>query len=236
MTSGTAQPALTALIPEIAPELVFGQVLISYAAVGYELRHRDDRGAAGLREVPIAELRSLAATTEAGEFRPLKAAPNLRRGWRSLAQNAQDLEEALRHVYPGAVADWFAARLTPPPVTDYRAFTARQSGMYRVTTTLSDGQVAAVARAGCHKRFCLKRRLWTVDGLDRDRAEDKSLLVCLEPCAVLLELARVIARALERGEAPPADEGVPTREADFSQGGNPRLAQWRLETAVLARS
>jgi len=236
MAFGTANPALTALIPEIAPELVFGEVLISIAGDGYELRYREDRGAAGLRDVPIAELRSLAATTEAGEFRPLKAAPNLRRGWRCLARSAQELEEALRHLYPGAVADWFAARQTPPPVTDYRAFTARQSGMYRVTTTLSDGQVAAVARAGCHKRFCLKQRLWTVDGLEQDRAEDKSLLACLEPCAVLLEFARVIARALERGEAPPADKGVPTREADFSQGGNPRLEQWRLETAALARS
>lgn len=236
MASGTAHPALTALIHAIAPELVFGEVLISNGGDGYELRHRADRGAAGLREVLVADLRSLAATTEAGVFRPLKAAPNLRRGWRSVARNAQELEDALRHLYPGAVAAWFAGRLTPPPVTDYRAFTARQSGMYRVTATLSDVQVAAVARAGCHKRFCLKQRLWTVDGLERDRAEEKSLLKCLEPCAVLLEFARVIAWALERGEAPPADEGVPTREADFSQGGNPRLAQWRLEIAALARS
>jgi hypothetical protein len=51
-----------------------------------------------------------------------------------------------------------------------------------------------VIRAGCDARFCLKRRLWTVAGLPPDAAEAKSLIPCLEPCAVLMEFARKAVR------------------------------------------
>jgi hypothetical protein len=98
-------------------------------------------------------------------------------------------------LYPGAVADWFATQAAQPPVTSYREFTSRQTGMYRITTHLDDAAVAAVIHACCHKDFCLKRRLWTVEGAAPDAADAKSLIPCLEPCAILLEAARKAARA-----------------------------------------
>jgi hypothetical protein len=79
-------------------------------------------------------------------------------------------------------------------VTDYRAFTERQTGMYRITTKLSDSDVAGVIRACCAKESCLKRRLWTISGLETDSPETKSIIPCLEPCAMLLESARTAAR------------------------------------------
>jgi hypothetical protein len=112
---------------------------------------------------------------------------------------------------------------------------------------LDDEQVAQVARACCHQRFCLKQRLWTVEGLSPDGAAEKSLLPCLEPCAILLEFARTVVR-LEQNEpfrAPESAEERNTlavsleqlarsgsdeiREADFSAPQNPRRAQWLLE-------
>ena len=77
------------------------------------------------------------------------------------------------------------------PVQHYREFTARQTGMYRVTQQLSDLEAAAVIRAGCHAQFCLRKRFWTVDGLNPDGVQDgKSRIPCLEPCPLILELAR----------------------------------------------
>ncbi|MEN9573911.1 MAG: hypothetical protein RL514_1766 [Verrucomicrobiota bacterium] len=239
-------PALTAFCTLLAPELVLAQTLVRRLATGFELRHVGEREAAAesLRLVAVAGLRALANHTAAGAFRPLKAAPNLRAGWRCVAGNEAELESALSQLYPGAVADWFAAQQAEPPVTHYRAFTARQSGMYRITTLLTDAQAAPVIRACCAERFCLKRRLWTVDGLAPDAADAKSLIPCLEPCAVLLEFARKAVRieqeegkptlmlapsemtsllaALETALAhPPADQ----REGDLAAADNPRRLQ-----------
>lgn len=239
-------PALAAFCALLAPELALAQVLVRRQASGFDLRHVNDRAAApeSLRAVAVSELRALANHTAGGEFRPIKAAPNLRAGWRCLAANEAEFESALNQLYPGAIADWFAAQQATPPVTQYRDFTARQTGMYRITTMLTDTQAGQMIRACCDARFCLKRRLWTVPSLAPDTAAAKSLIPCLEPCAVLLEFARKAVRieqeenkpvvtlapsevasllaALETALAhPPAGQ----READLSAADNPRRLQ-----------
>lgn len=192
----TKNPVLKAFAAQIGNEILLAQVLMQRSGSGYDLRHIEDRDvpAEKLRDVPPAEARSLAQFTASGEFRPLKAAPTLPKGWRIEAANDSDLELALNGLYPGALADWHAAQVQNPPVTDYRAFAGRQSGMYRITTKLTDAQVAVVIGRGCGTANCLKCRLWTVAGLEPDRAVQKSIIPCLEPCAVLLELARKAAR------------------------------------------
>ena len=91
-------------------------------------------------------------------------------------------------------------------------------------------------RAGCHGKFCLKQRLWTVNGLPPDSSEEKSLIPCLEPCALLLEFARKAMRleqAVASGETidiPRADEtNSEMREADFESSSNPRRLQLAIE-------
>ena len=119
--------------------------------------------------------------------------------------------------------------------------------MYRLTQMSTDAQAAHMVTAGCHKNFCLKRRLWTVASLAPDRAEDKSCLPCLEPCAVLLEFARKAMRIEQQEKVSVAlapDElatlaavldsaGVcassSTREGDFNAPANPRRAQLVLD-------
>ena len=250
MVSAIANPAFEAFVAELRPEMVFGEVLIRKNADGFQLCHAQDREVAELRETDLTELRQLAQFTSANQFRPLKSAPTLRRGWRFATAHSPDLEMALQTIYPGAVADWFAAREPNPPVTHYRAHTSRQSGMYRITTTLTDLQAARVARAGCDRQFCLKQRLWTVEGLEPDRAEAKSVIPCLEPCAVLLEFARTATRLEQRSTpvmmSPEEVEVVvaaleqrdgrlaTTREADFSAPQNPRRVQLILEKLTSA--
>jgi len=255
VVSAVPNPALDAFVAQLATEFVFAEVLVRRTGDSFRLTHLSDRDAGPLCSVTVEELREVTQFTAAKQFRPLKSAPNLQRGWEFVADSEAELELALECLYPGAVADWFAARQPHPPVTHYRDFTARQTGMYRITTMLDDEQVAQVARAGCHARSCLKQRLWTVPGLETDRLEQKSAIPCLEPCAVLLEFARTAMRleqrekaavalsaeewatcavALERLSATPRSE---VREADFAAAENPRRALLVLEKLkpVLAR-
>ena len=233
----------------IQPEFVFCQVLIKRDASGFALRHALDRVADGrcLKKVQIPELRGIAQSTAAGAFRPLKSAPTLQQGWQVLAKSIEDVIDALDHLYPGGLADWRASQSEPPPVTSYRDFTGRQTGMYRITTFLDDSQAADMTQACCDGRFCLKRRLWTVDSLKPDAPDQKSILPCLEPCAILLEFARKVTR-LEQDEDTPAElaacdpeilqrklDGLlakgpeaDQREADFSHPDNPRILLWEL--------
>ena len=198
--SSFENPALKAFVAQMGTELTLAQVLIQRRNTGYELRHIDDRNAPAdsLRLLPLPEARSLAQTNAAGEFRPLKSSPDLRRGWRLSLVNDAELEAALNQLYPGALADWFAAQAANPPVTNYREYTCRQSGMYRITTMLTDEQVAEVISVVCDKCRCLKRRLWTVAGTPADEPGAKSLIPCLEPCAVLMESARQGLRASQQ--------------------------------------
>jgi hypothetical protein len=232
-------PALTEFLAAFDTETVFGEVLVRRAGQGFELRHVADRdaGAEGIEVLTVNGLRALAQFTTSGAFRPLKSAPSLRRGWRAAVADQNALELAVNHLYPGAVADWFAARVNPPPVTSYRQFTARQTGMYRITTMLSDSLAAAAIRACCHADFCLKRRLWSVEGLAPDAPEQKNAIPCLEPCAILLEFARKVAR-LEQDEKgpvlPPPVADMNIAETDFDAPNNPRRVRFALEKQRVA--
>ncbi len=238
-------PALDALVAEIKPELVFAQVFIRRIDTEFELRHVGDRDTAAeeLNLISESEIRALVQFTLSGGFRPLKSAPNLRAGWRYVASSETKLEFALNTFYPSAVADWFAVRSGNPPVTNYRAFTNRQTGMYRIATMLTDAQAAPMIRACCHKNFCLKQRLWTVEGLLPDTLEETSLIPCLEPCAILLEFARkamrleqekargeIVAQSDETKEPTPSE----IREADFENPNNPRRIQLEIEKQNMA--
>ena len=196
-------PALRQFVAQIDSGLVLAQVLIRRAGAGYELRHAKDCEVAteSLRRVTPVEARKLAQFTDAGEFRPLKSAPTLARGWLIFAANDEQMELALAGLYPGALADWHAAAGANPPVTPFRDFVNRQTGMYRIAAKLNDSQAVEVIGTGCDASHCLKRRLWTVSGLAPDSPAAKSVIPCLEPCAVLLEMARLAGRAArERGE------------------------------------
>lgn len=244
-----ANPALAAFLASFAETRDWAQVVIGRVGDGYEIRHIDDRAAppGNLRSVDWRELRALTLENASGQFRPLKSAPDLRTGWRLSCANENALWRGLQELYPGSVPDWFAAENAAPPVTDYRPFTNRQTGMYRVTQFHTDEQAAVVIRSCCGRDFCLKRRLWSVHGLAPDSPEQKSAIPCLEPCAILLEFARKAARiqqeeprmlelrpseldsmiaAVEQAARRPAPEA---RAGDTGSALNPRRLQLLLE-------
>lgn len=226
-------------------------MLISRREEAFELRHVADVATAdaALEWVEVEALRVLANNTDAGAFRPLKSAPNLRSGWRTVAHTADELERSLAHLYPGALADWYSVRQSSPPVTHYRDYVNRQTGMYRITQMLTDGQVRDLAHAGCHRDSCLKQRLWAGPGLATDDVQEKSLIPCLEPCAMVLEFARKSMRLEQEEKATSqvsagdletlqaavelalTNPAKVNREADFNAPDNPRRLR-RLKIQV----
>lgn len=245
---------MAAFAARIGEATHLAQVTIRRNAAGFELRHVDDDSAsrASLRPVDALELRHLSQFTSTRFFRPLKSSPDLPSGWRLDAPDVLALEFALNQLYPGAVADWYVAQENPGAVTHYRKYTERQTGMYRVTALLSDASAREVVQACCDARFCLKQRLWTVDGLAAESSGSKSQIPCLEPCPVLMEFARKAARidqegALSRGLRPDEVQSLQAlldqagrlpsaaRQADFSDPLNPRRLQLlRLRIAAPA--
>ena len=185
-------------------EVVIAQVLVKRTPGGFELRHaRDEKTDVGeLKAVRPSDARKIANFNSAGEYRPLKSTPDLPGGWMLRANSAEELEEALNHFYPNALADRFALNQKPPPITGYREFTARQTGMYRITTFLEDRDLARVIENLCATK-CLKQRLWTSGEIPTDAPDKKSAIPCLEPCAILLENARKEVRALQEAERKP---------------------------------
>jgi hypothetical protein len=188
---GSGSPAIKQLWKKFAPRFIWGELIVSAHGERYEIRHQADQASDSTPLQPFSrtQLRELAQRTATGEFRPLRSAPDLQRGWKVEVTTLAELEEALNLIYPGSVADWFAAE-SGVRATNYREFTNRQSGMYRITQMLTDAQAQRVARACCHPRFCLKQRLWTVGQEVAEREEGAPTIACLEPCAILLEMAR----------------------------------------------
>jgi len=196
-------PALAWFVQWFGEELVIGQVRICRRDRAFEMRHVEDwaKPADQLKDVAPEGARETAQFTEEGVFRPLKSAPTLRRGWRIVANSDAELETALNRLYPGAIADLYATLQQPVPITDYREFTTRQSGMYRITTFLTEPDAGAVVRKCCAAEFCLKRRFWDVEGHAPEEPEQKRLIPCLEPCAILLEYARQVVRGMQQEKA-----------------------------------
>lgn len=147
--------------------------------------------------------REIAKLTGSGEYRPLKSAPNLRRGWEINASGAVELSVAMNYLYPAGVVHWHLHREGMLEVTNYRQNAARQTGMYKRVQRLSDGGVQNAARACCEDAVCLKKTLWDVDEdtpLEMDRG--RGYIPCPEPCSIFVSFARrvrLFEREVERG-------------------------------------
>jgi hypothetical protein len=125
--------------------------------------------------------------------------------------NPEELEVAVQGFYPNALADLHSVGRGSPPVTDYRAFTNRQTGMYRITTFLDDVGVGQLLDRVCNT-VCLKTRLWPIQPSNPCGFSSKVFLPCLEPCTIFLEAARKEVRVRQEnsaraGQAESASEG-----------------------------
>lgn len=194
-----------------------GQILITQSGGGFALCHREDEGHSDLAiHRSPNDASEIAKFTDAGHYRPLKTAPNLRHGWRLELKDAEALRQALDFFYPGrlaALAAWEANRLGPIPV---RTTLERQTGMYRVAAKISDEGLDALVGRFCRSRGgepgCLRTILWARDetkarpslrlpldkfiapGDQMGREENVIPLLCQEACNLLVAEARKVVK------------------------------------------
>jgi sirohydrochlorin cobaltochelatase len=184
-----------------------GEVAIVAASGGFELCHRADLGRSDLRTKSGANAaREIANYDEAGKFRPLKTAPNLRRGWKLQVANLRELRRALDYFYPAMLGVWLShvrGEVAPVPL---RETLGRQTGMYRVTQKITDDQAQTLIGGFCRSDTgCLKHILWQItselpiytlpaEKLHPPAAGAALPLLCHEACNLLVAQARTVVK------------------------------------------
>lgn len=176
-----------------------GQVVISE---DHELRHRNDLAAEASTLRVIADWtawRELLRTDTQGEFRPLKAAPNLPRGWRFPLASEADVALALQFLYPAALANWHLWEHGQLPIIPYLETADRQTGRYRIVRALPVAALEELTTAVCASG-CLKQRLWGPNPARITATTGELPLLCPETCNYFVEKAREKIKGPQTGE------------------------------------
>lgn len=179
-----------------AGPLQLGQVLVT---PDFSLRHRDDEGAAvSMSLTSPADAIEIARYDDAGKYRPLKTAPNLRHGWELRLKSAEEVLVALDYLYPAAVGTALRVKRGEIVPVPFRTTLARQSGMYAVVKKLTDQQACDLIQTTCHAG-CLRQILWSISteqapmaGPSRPAGEQP--IYCVEACNLLVAVGRPIAK------------------------------------------
>jgi sirohydrochlorin cobaltochelatase len=207
----------------IAP-FCLGQILVQESGDNFVLSHRDDdlRNPSDTFRNPEDAI-EIAKHDDAGNYRPLKTAPNLRHGWRMELGTDEELKRALDHFYPGRLAVFVAWKTNRLCTTSLRETLDRQSGMYRIAAKISDAQIDDLVADFCRSNGgCLRTILWKRDQSGSiastklptqkfDPAYDQALwpgsatpaktsnpatvpLLCQEPCNLLVAACRKVVK------------------------------------------
>lgn len=152
--------------PEAIPEGAFtiGQIRVQSSANGWVLYHVDDENKGDLREYEdVTAAREIGLLDDAGEFRAVKSAPNLKRGWKLKVKDRKELRLALDFFYPAALGMWehfLAGSLKP---VSLRETLGRQTGMYRYANTVTDEQAQELVAYECSLSKYGRRLTWQLD-------------------------------------------------------------------------
>jgi sirohydrochlorin cobaltochelatase len=177
----------------------------------FSLHHNDDDPADPSLEVHTdgAVARRLAFYDMEGKYRPLKTAPNLRRGWKLQLTSIEELRLTLDMFYPAALGLWASfleKRLTPTP---WRDTVNRQTGMYRIVGLITDEQSETLISSTCQSETgCLRHLLWSLEPghphsltesdpakLLEKRPQAEIPLLCAEACNLLVAAGRPVVKA-----------------------------------------
>ena len=202
-------------------EFLIGQIRGLPLAGGHELRHRDDADHAPellASHHDPEDAAALALYDDAGAYRPLKTAPNLRRGWRLVLADARAVRLALDLFYPARLGAFRRFQEKTLAVTPLRGTLNRQTGMYRVTGKITDEQIDTLVGRFCRSDGgCLRTILWRRDAAGNvpstrlppekfDPAHDQGggavgggdaefiPLLCQEACNLLVAEARAVVK------------------------------------------
>lgn len=142
-----------------------GEIVVRKSGGGFVLSHRDDEAKEDLQIFRHSEEAiGIAKYDDAGNYRPLKTAPNLRHCWRLELDTLEAVMRALDYFYPGRLAVFAAWKKGKLQTTPLRETLDRQSGMYRVAAKISDSQIDNVVADFCRSNGgCLRAILWKRD-------------------------------------------------------------------------
>jgi sirohydrochlorin cobaltochelatase len=185
-------------------------------ATGYSLRHQDDASSDDMHLYSSPEdSLEIARDDSKDEYRPLKTAPNLRRGWQLNVPDLSGLRLALEGFYPGRLGAFLLWREERLPITPLRETLGRQTGMYRVAAKITDAQANALVGRFCRSDGgCLRTILWrlhasaesppaTLPPEKFDPAHDQTgrcdsagfiPMLCQEACNLLVAEARTVVK------------------------------------------
>lgn len=182
-----------------------GQIAVSpLTGDGIELRHRDDAGLAadGLETFDRPDdARDIAQYDAAGEYRPLKGSPDLKRGWRLVLAGPGEVRTALDLFYPAALALWAACSGNRMRVVPLATTLERQTGMYRFARNISPEGAADLMRRRC-LTGCSRHPLWA-ESPNPEIPSHGIPLLCPEACSFFVAEARVVAKAEFDAKAAP---------------------------------
>jgi sirohydrochlorin cobaltochelatase len=157
---------LQALVGENVSRI--GQLEIAPSDGGFVLCHRDDVGRNDLRNGEIDDAFEIARFDDAGDYRPLKTAPNLRHGWKIFARDLSQVEQVIDAIYPGRLAVLDAFKSGQLITTSLRETLNRQSGMYRIARKISEQEIDGLVGNFCRSDGgCLRTILWKRDASDK---------------------------------------------------------------------
>ena len=148
-----------------ASRFCVGQIVVQKSDGCFVLSHRDDEALNHLQVFRNAEdAIEITKYDDAGNYRPLKTAPNLHHGWRLELDTLEALMRALDYFYPGRLAVLAAWKNGKLQTTSLRETLDRQSGMYRVAAKISDSQIDNLVADFCRSNGgCLRTILWKRD-------------------------------------------------------------------------
>jgi len=184
--------------------LRLGQVIVSPE---FRVTHIEDAGRTDLLESSDPnQAVEIARYDEAGKYRPLKTASNLKRGWRLVLRDVREVLLALDFLYPaafGTLVTWQRGELRPVSV---RETLARQTGMYAVVKKITDEQIHEVKSTLCGgEPPCLRHILWSIDPIHEIAApfplkDNAAPILCGEICNLFVAEGRKVVKRVTEPE------------------------------------
>ncbi len=189
---------------------IIGEIALNQEKNHFFLRHRQDLNvdASELKFYSSPEAaREIARYDAIGNYRPLKTARTLARGWLLQLGTIEEVALALDFFYPAALNlydAWLQGTLEATPL---RETLSRQTGMYRITQLLTDEQAQPLIAKQCYSESgCLRKMLWSISldqkitSLPEEKinvaavASSEIPLLCREACNLLVAAARDVVK------------------------------------------
>ena len=142
----------------------FGEIRICRDQFRFELHHYLDENTSGLVTYHQPEDAIAIGKRDApGNYRPLRSAPTLQRGWRLCLSNMDDVVRAVDFFYPAMLGTASAFSENQGAPVNLRDTFNRQSGMYRITGKITNVQADQLVGEICPPSRCLKTITWKID-------------------------------------------------------------------------